>query len=127
MINLTFTDHILAHYYLFNCCVNNDLKQKNAAAVVFMYGNLPESEKEIIDNQIDLNNVRLSYIKKQRDFMLGSHPSMETIEKRKNTMKLKYENGYINPNKGKESPLKGTHLSEETKHRISESNKGHTS
>lgn len=126
LINLTFTDHILAHYYLFNCCINTDLKQKNAAAVAFMYGKLPKSEKEIIDNQIDLNNVRVYYIQKQHDFMLGSHPSMETIEKRKNTMKLKYENGYVNPNKGKESPLKGIPLSEETKHKISEANKGNT-
>lgn len=43
------------------------------------------------------------------------------IAKQSNAMRMKYENGYVNPNRGKTGTFKGKHHSQETKQRISSS------
>ena len=115
IVNLTYKDHILAHYYLCFCSSNNKYKFANENTIVHIFGHksnkisieelqnlLPEYEKILIDRNKEMS---LKFKGKKRN--------PETIAKMSASLKRRHH--------------KGKPMSEETKKHLSEINKGKSS
>lgn len=116
IVNLTYKDHILAHYYLCFCSSNNKYKFANENTIVHIFGHksnkisieelqnlLPEYEKILIDRNKEMS---LKFKGKKRN--------PETIAKMSMSLKGKHYNN--------RKPM-----SEETKKLLSKINKGKSS
>jgi len=116
IVNLTYKDHILAHYYLCFCSSNNKYKFANENTIIHIFGHrsnkisieelqvlLPEYEKILIDRNKEMS---LKFKGKKR--------SPETIAKMSASLKGKHYNN--------RKPM-----SEKTKKLLSEINKGKSS
>lgn len=112
IVNLTYKDHILAHYYLCFCSSNNKYKFANENTIVHIFGHksnkisieelqnlLPEYEKILIDRNKEMS---LKFKGKKRN--------PETIAKMSASLKGRH--------------YKGKPMSEETKKLLSKINKG---
>lgn len=57
IVNLKYSDHILAHFYLFKCSTELYYKFCNSEAILRLIGTIPENEIDIIKKSIDLDYV----------------------------------------------------------------------
>lgn len=59
IVNLRYSDHILAHFYLFKCSSNTYYEFCNAEALLKFIHVLPKDESEILKNKVDLDAVEI--------------------------------------------------------------------
>lgn len=114
IINLTYSDHILAHYYL--CLFTNGELQKELIIAFYL---LAKKDLKSFVPELDLDNITHIYEKYYKwlcNLHKGKPKSREAVEKMKLT-KLQNKDKYIHP-------MLGKHLSDETKMKISKANKG---
>ena len=138
-VNLTYCDHVLAHWYLFKCSSDSFFSYINSYAVMFMLkvNALPESESEILQNIINIGEIYSNFCTYQSENhkggpKFGHSVSEETRLKISTTLKAKNKSAW---NKGltketDERVLKnanaqrGKLVSQETRDRISLKLKG---
>lgn len=101
-VNLSYKDHILAHYYLALCSVNEHIKNANELALKFMLN-------DSYDKNLDVETFKNSLDKFQE--------LREDFELRNKNNPTRFIKGQIPYNKGKE-------MSEEQKFKLSESHRG---
>lgn len=128
IVVLYYKDHILAHFYLFNCVSDKQIKRANYAALQYIVHNpqVPKSESELLarlpeyqkmyDEYCILNSELQKGVQVgEKNGFYGKHHDEATRKKmREHSPHLSGEN---NPNYGK-------HLSYEAKQKLSEASRG---
>ena len=134
LVNLLFTDHIIAHYYISKCCKNDIERTKHGLAVYLMSTYKPDEFNKILNNKqilqecYELSRKRLSQIAKNKKLSEEDRLKISNRTKGKN-----------NPMYGKKRPdtaefnrktkignknRLGKFHTEETKQKLSNSIKG---
>lgn len=128
IVVLHYKDHILAHFYLFNCTSNKQIKRANYAALQYIVHNhqVPKNESELLlklpeyqkmyDEYCILNSELQKGVQvREKNGFYGKHHTEETRKKmREHSPHLSGEN----------NSMYGKHLSEAAKQKISKANSG---
>lgn len=128
IVVLHYKDHILAHFYLFNCVSDRLIKRANYAALQYIIHNpqVPESESELLlklpeyqkmyDEYCILNSELQKGVQVgEKNPFYGKHHTEETRKK------MREHSPHLS---GKNNPFYGKHLSDEAKAAISAKNRG---
>ena len=128
IVVLHYKDHVLAHFYLFNCTSNKQIKRANYAALQYIVHNhqVPKNESELLlklpeyqkmyDEYCILNSELQKGVQVgEKNGFYGKHHDEATRKKmRESSPHLSGEN----------HPMYGKHLSETAKQKISKANSG---
>ena len=128
IVVLHYKDHVLAHFYLFNCTTDKQIKRANYTALQYIVHNqqVPKSESDLLvrlpeyqkmyDEYCILNSELQKGVQAgEKNHFYGKHHTEETRRKMKEHHK---------DFSGKNHPNYGNRMSDEAKQRISEANRG---
>lgn len=73
IVNLTYDNHVMAHFYLFHCSSNSHIKRGNFTALQYIVHNqyVPKSEADILIALPEYQNMYEEYIKLKSESMKG--------------------------------------------------------
>ncbi len=91
-VNLSYTNHMLAHFYLAKCASTNEGFYANACALFYIFPKLPTQDSELIEKMIPIEEIEVKRRRLQSERSSGRIVLPSTRQKISEANKLKFGN-----------------------------------